>query len=197
MPAAELAAILAKDAQSLKQKDAASVIADVALHLEAMPAQRVAELQAIYDGAPVGLAFLDRNLRYVSANERIATMKNIPLQDHFGHSLAEVLPDALPQIEPALRRALGGEMVSAIEIRLPNPKQSDGYSTLLSSYQPVRDAVDEIVGISVVAMDITELKRIEQALAESEDHFREALASIRQCCRSQIRTAGSGWVRDG
>jgi len=192
MPAAGLAAILAKDVQSLKQKDGSSAMADVARHLEAMPAQRMAQLQAIYDGAPVGLAFVDRNLRYVSANERIATMKNIPLQDHIGRSIAEVLPDAFPQIEPALRRALAGESISSIEFRIPNSNQADGYSTLLSSYQPIRDAADEIVGVSVAAMDITERKRIEQALTDIEDHFRQALESIRRCCEPQIRTAGSG-----
>src|SRR5271168_3650053 len=57
MPATELAAFLAKDAQTPKQDSGVSVVADVALNLEAMPAQRLAQLQAIYDGAPVGLAF--------------------------------------------------------------------------------------------------------------------------------------------
>jgi PAS domain S-box-containing protein len=114
-------------------------------------------------------------LRYVRVNERIASMKNIPVQDHIGRSVAEVVPDAFPQVEPALRRALAGESISAIEFRIPNSSQADGYSTLFNSYQPIRDAADEIVGISVAAMDITERKRIERALAESEDHFRQTL----------------------
>jgi PAS domain S-box-containing protein len=175
MPATELAAILAKDSQAIKQRDAVSVVADVALNLEAMPAQRLAHLQAIYDGAPVGLAFLDRNLRYVSTNERIATMKGIPVQDHIGRTVAEVLPEVFPQVEPALRRALAGESISGIEFRVANSSQADGCSTLLSSYHPIRGSADEIVGISVAVMDITERKRIEQALAQSEDHFRQTL----------------------
>jgi PAS domain-containing protein len=76
--------------------------------------------------APVGLAFLDRNLRYVRVNERIAAMKNIPVQDHIGRSVAEVLPDAFPQVEHALRRVLAGESISAIEFRIPNSSQADG-----------------------------------------------------------------------
>ena len=175
MPATELVAFLAKEEQMPGSKDEASVVADVALNLEAMPAQKLAQLQAIYDGAPVGLAFLDKNLRYVSVNERIATMKNIPIQDHIGRSVAEVVPDAFTQVEPALRRALAGESISAIEFRIPNSSQVDGYSTLLSSYQPIRDAADEIVGISVAVMDITERKRIEQALADTDEHFRQSL----------------------
>jgi len=36
--------------------------------LEALPTLRLAQLQAIYDGAPVGLCMLDHDLRYVSIN---------------------------------------------------------------------------------------------------------------------------------
>jgi PAS domain S-box-containing protein len=102
-------------------------------------------------------------------------MKNIPLQDHIGRSVAEVVPDAFAQVEPALRRALAGESISGIEFRIRNSSQADGYCTLLSTYQPIRDAADEVVGISVAMMDITEHKRIEQALAEIEDQFRQTL----------------------
>jgi len=41
--------------------------------------------------------------------------------------------------------------------------------------QLIRDAIGEIVEISVTVMDIAERKRLEQALAESDDHFRHAL----------------------
>jgi PAS domain S-box-containing protein len=175
MPAADLAGFLARQEETPLPRGEVSVIGDVALNLEAMPAERLAQLQAIYDGAPVGLAFLDRNLRYVSANQRIAEMKNIPVEDHLGRTVAEVVPEVFPQLEPTLRRALAGESIAAIELRIPNASQLDGYSTLLSSYQPIRDAADEIVGISVATMDITERKRIEQALAQSEDQFLQTL----------------------
>jgi PAS domain S-box-containing protein len=38
------------------------------------------------------------------------------------------------------------------------------------SYQPVRDEAGEVWGVSVAVMDITEYKRIEDALHETEDH---------------------------
>jgi PAS domain S-box-containing protein len=176
VPAAELESLIAKEERPLQPKDKISVIEDVALHLEAMPAQRLAQLQAIYDGAPVGLSFLDRHLRYVSTNERGAAMRDVPVKQLIGRSVAEVLPDVFAQLEPALGRALAGESVSEIEVRVANSRQADGYITVLASYQPIRDAAGEIVGISVAAIDITERKRIEQALAESDDYFRQTLA---------------------
>jgi PAS domain-containing protein len=71
--------------------------------LEAMPAQRLPQLQAIYDGAPVGLCFLDRNLRYVSLNRRLADMNGAPVADHLGRTVQEMIPKMLPgpQTSPA------------------------------------------------------------------------------------------------
>jgi PAS domain S-box-containing protein len=103
-------------------------------------------------------------------------MRDVPVKQLIGRSVAEVLPDVFAQLEPALGRALAGESVSEIEVRVANSRQADGYITVLASYQPIRDAAGEIVGISVAAIDITERKRIEQALAESDDYFRQTLA---------------------
>jgi PAS domain S-box-containing protein len=47
--------------------------------------------------------------------------------------------------------------------------------TILVSYQPARDEVDEVVGVSISVVDITRRKQAEQALVESEDHYRNAV----------------------
>ncbi len=77
--------------------------------LEALPAQRLAQLQAIYDGAPVGLCFLDCDLRYVSINRRLAEMNGTPEDEHIGRTPKEVIPMLYPRIEPYIQRALRGE----------------------------------------------------------------------------------------
>ena len=47
-----------------------------------LPSQRLAQLQAVYDGAPVGLAFVDRNLKYININRRLAEMHGLSIEDH-------------------------------------------------------------------------------------------------------------------
>ncbi|MFY9853949.1 MAG: EAL domain-containing protein [Terracidiphilus sp.] len=146
--------------------------ADPITSLEALPGQRFAQLQAIYDSVPVGLALLDRNLRYVSLNRRLALMNGVPLAAHLGRPIAEIVPDLYPRFENLLHRALRGESTLNFEVQRPNFEAGDGYRTLMISYQPVRDEAGEVMGVSIVVNDISDRKRVEQALRESEEHYR-------------------------
>jgi PAS domain S-box-containing protein len=192
--------------------------ASLPLRLEALPAQRLAQLNAIYDGIPVGLCFLDHNLRYVSVNKRLAEIHHLPVAAHLGRYVSEILPTIFPQYEPYLLRALEGEPSTGLEIcypdAAPNPAQEP--CTHLVSFQPARDEVNEVIGISVSVVDISHLKRAEKALAESEDHYRNAvelnpnipwtaepdgliLAASRRFTAltglTQEETLGTGWTR--
>jgi PAS domain S-box-containing protein len=139
--------------------------------LEWQPSQRLAHLQAVYDGAPVGLAFLDREMRHVYLNRRLANMNGRPLHEHLGRTVAEMIPDFFPQVEPYIRRALEGESISGIEIIKP-ASGSIPASTILLTYEPARDESGEVVGVSVAIMDITPIKRAQEAQRASEEHFR-------------------------
>ncbi|HEY6491074.1 MAG: EAL domain-containing protein [Terracidiphilus sp.] len=141
---------------------------------ESWPAQRLAQIQAIYDGAPVGLCFLDRRMRYVSLNRQLAEMNGAPISAHLGKSVAEVIPHVFPLIEPYIRRALQGEPVTGVEVQKPGPHAHEA-ETVLLSYQPARDEAGEVLGVSVAVMDITGPKRTEEALRESLTHIRHLL----------------------
>lgn len=143
--------------------------------LQALPAYRLAQLQAIYDGAPVGLCFLDRNLRYVSLNQRLAELNGLPAAEHLGRTVAEVLPALYPKVEPLIRRALAGEPVDGVEIKKPGAGPRGQDQTLLPFYRAVHGSAGDIVGVSVAIMDISQYKRTEEALRESEDHFRHMI----------------------
>jgi PAS domain S-box-containing protein len=140
--------------------------------LEALPTQRLAQLQAIYDGAPVGLCFLDCNLRYVSINRRLADLDGNSVAAYLGKTVEEMIPKAFPFFEPYLRRALKGEAILEVEITVPSPKAGEADRTTLLSYQPAFDEAGEVIGVSLSAVDITGRKRTEEALRESEDHLR-------------------------
>jgi PAS domain S-box-containing protein len=140
--------------------------------LEAMPTQRLAQLQAIYDGAPVGLNFLDRNFCYVSINRRLAEINGIPVADHLGRSVKELFPQWFFNYEPYLRRALQGETITGVEVSRPSCIHGQPDMITLVSYEPAWDEGGEVIGVSVAVMDITEQKLSQEALRESEDCHR-------------------------
>jgi PAS domain S-box-containing protein len=180
VPAGELGAVVSdshhKIAKNFSKEFAGRVSVSSMDHL---PALRLAQLQAVYDGAPVGLAFLDRNLRYVTVNRTLANMNGRPMAEHLGRTVPEIIPELYPTVEPFIRRALNGESIPGVEITKP-ATGSNPDRTILLSYEPARDEAGEVVGVSVALVDLTPIKRAEQARRESEEHFRHMIELLPQ-----------------
>jgi PAS domain S-box-containing protein len=128
---------------------------DALSSLEALPMERMAHLKAIYDGSPIGMCFLDRELRHVSINQRFAEMNGVSVSAHIGRTVKEMLPELFPRVETYLRRALNGEPVSRVEAgKIGNGSEKrDG--TMLFTYQPAFDEAGEVIGVSITAMDVS------------------------------------------
>lgn len=140
--------------------------------LEALPVQRLSQLHAIYDGAPVGLCFLDRKFRYVSLNRRLADMNGASVEAHLGKTVQEMIPELYPSFEKYLLRAMQGESIAELEVARPAKHRGDTDKTMLLSYQPAWDELGEVIGVSVAVVDITRRKQAEDTLRESEEHLR-------------------------
>jgi PAS domain S-box-containing protein len=143
--------------------------------LEALPTQRLAQLKAIYDGAPVGLCFLDRNLRYVSINQKLAEMNGTSIAAHLGRTVKEVIPESFPILEPYLVRALRGEASSDVEVSRPANGFDGKDWTAMLSYQPALDEADEVIGISIAVVDTTNQNRTREELNESDARQRQLI----------------------
>lgn len=143
--------------------------------LESHSTDRLSQLRAIYDGAPVGLCFLNCDLRCVNLNQHLADMNDLPLEAHLGRRAADLIPEAYPTIAPYLHRALAGEALHGIEASFKPRKAGNTPRTLLFSFQPVRDEAGELIGISVSVVDITAFKQNEEALRENAEHYKNTV----------------------
>src|SRR5215831_1766579 len=56
-------------------------------------------LQLIYDTAPIGLAFLTPNGRYVRINRHLTEICGISVADHIGRTVRETVPQVADQVE--------------------------------------------------------------------------------------------------
>ncbi len=175
-PADQLPAIVAQGvAGTAAHGQVPSHVASLALALDGHPADRLAQLRAIYNATPVGLAFLDRELRYVSINERLAALNGHPVELHLGRTVAEIHPQAFPLWEPNLRRALSGEAVLDVELTRPSPAGDGSILSTLASYQPAFDETGEVVGVSISVADITAIRQRDAALRASEAEYHRTM----------------------
>ncbi|HEX7966797.1 MAG TPA: PAS domain-containing protein [Stellaceae bacterium] len=151
------------------------------------------ELRAIYDGAPVGLCVLDRDLRYVRVNERLARFHGIPAAAHIGRTVREILPDLADAVEPVYRRILAtGEPTVATEFEAELKGQPALRRVWTVSRIPLRDGSGQIIGVNVTIEDITERKATELALKESEAGYRTLIGALPQL----VWTCGADGARD-
>src|SRR5262245_14164270 len=78
--------------------------------------ERLPELQLIYDTAPVGLAFLTLDCRYVQINQRLTEICGISVAEHIGRSVRDTVPAVAEQVEQ-IAIVQTGEPITGIEVR--------------------------------------------------------------------------------
>lgn len=138
----------------------------------------LALLDTLFATAPVGLAFWDTDLRYVRINEALARINGLPVEEHIGRSLAEVLPEAGEDAVAPLRQVLEtGEPVTDMEVQLATLRDPGQPHLFNASYYPVRSADGDIIGLGGVVTDITERQRAQLDLAQALEREREARAA--------------------
>jgi signal transduction histidine kinase/putative methionine-R-sulfoxide reductase with GAF domain len=120
-------------------------------------------LDALYDSAPIGLGFWDRELRYVRVNEALAKVNERSPEDHIGRLFSEVVPQLAHVLEPIARRVLETrEPIVALEVAAGTPNNPEAPRHWLASYYPVLAPDGDVIGIGAVVEEITERRRAEQ-----------------------------------
>ncbi len=127
--------------------------------------ESLALLDTVFNNAPVGFAFWNRSLRYVRINQTLAAMNRLPIEAHIGRTIAEILPDAPPEMSLSLQCVLdtGAPIIdhsSTTMSHLPISQQQHW----LTSYYPVPGADGQIIGVGCVVADISASKRVEEQL---------------------------------
>ena len=135
------------------------------------------ELDRLYQTSPAGLAFIDRDLRFVRINQTLANINGFPVDAYIGRTLREMLsPPLADRLEPVLRRVVNeGEPAMNVDMEGEAPADPGNLRYWLANYYPLKRRDGTVLGVNVVVQDITERKRTENALQQSHAFIRQII----------------------
>ena len=148
--------------------------------LPGLPFARQPGLRQISDIAPIELAFLSPDCRYLYINQRLSEICGISVEEHLGRTVRECVPALANSVEAIVASAVvTGEPAIGIEIVEQRSNHAKD-RTWITYWHALRGPDGDIVGINVVAKEVNERKRMEAALQRSEQQFYTLADSIPQ-----------------
>jgi two-component system, sensor histidine kinase PdtaS len=133
----------------------------------------------LIDSVPIGVAVIDREMRLQYINERQAKLNNIPVSEHIGRKVSDVLP--------RLFSVAGSKIQFVLDTGTPLLKQEiisgqasgAGYTLhRLASYFPWRAGNGEIKGVLAVVQDATVDSFTRQLQEDSQQRLLDVLDNL-------------------
>ncbi len=135
------------------------------------------QLRVITDSIPALISYFDTTLHCRFSNVQYLEWIGKNSEDVVDHHISDFLePRAVKNLMPEFESALSGnafslEREACVE---RTDKEVDRPSFLRVSYVPDRDAAGEVAGFFVLDIDISDSKRAEEALRQSEEQLMQA-----------------------
>ncbi|HEX3087629.1 MAG TPA: PAS domain S-box protein, partial [Ilumatobacteraceae bacterium] len=144
--------------------DDAKVVEGDLRHTERQTTETLQLLELLQSKAPVGFGFLDREFRVLHMNETLAAANGMTVAEQLGRTVEELAPDVWPQLEASYRQVLEAGL-PALDVEIDGPMTADPADRrrYTASHYPI-EIDDEIIGIGIVAVDITIRQRADEVL---------------------------------
>jgi PAS domain S-box-containing protein len=127
--------------------------------------KREAQLDAFFSNASVGLAIIDKDLRFERINEPFSALNGLTPGVNTGASVRDVVQHLAEKIEPLIRQVINtGTPVLNYEIMGHVPATPGVTGWWLKSFFPIAREGETVTQIGAVVQDITPLKRAENTV---------------------------------
>ncbi len=159
--------------------------------------QRDAQLNAFFSNAPVGLAIIDKDLRFQRINGPFSKLNGLSPEENHGLHVREVTSDLGQELEPLIKQVADtGVPVLNHEIKGHAPANPGTMGWWLKSFFPITKDDGAVTQIGAIVQDVTAQKRAENTvrwlsgrLLQSRDDERRRLARDLHDSLGQILTA--------
>ena len=116
-----------------------------------------AGLERWFGDAACGLAVFDAAHRFVRVNPAMARIDGVPVDDHAGRELHDVLPGLAERIEPLLRRVLdGGETIAGMELVGRTRAEPDRDRRFATAWSPLRAEDGAVQGVGATLLPLSD-----------------------------------------
>ncbi|MCW6035285.1 PAS domain-containing protein [Spirulina subsalsa FACHB-351] len=145
-------------------------------HIEIALRESENRLQLITDSIPGCISYTDANQRYQFVNRTYELWFDCRKEDILGRQVVDVIgQDAYGQAKGYIEQALRGELVR-YEAQLPYKKGPTRY--VAGVLVPDVGSDQQVQGYYALIIDISDRKRLEQALQDSQTHLHNILNSV-------------------
>lgn len=146
---------------------------------EEMARRQLAEIEAIYATAPIGLCVLDTEFRFVRLNEFLAHINGLSVAEHLGRKIQEILPELAKLQEPMFEQVLqSGQPVLNFEVHGETLAESKTERDWLVNYYPLRGIDGQVLGINITVQEITDRKLVEKELQQRAEELSQVNTAL-------------------
>ncbi|MFF3462702.1 SpoIIE family protein phosphatase [Streptomyces sp. NPDC002619] len=127
--------------------------------------------QSILEGfltrSPVGMAVMDRELRYVWLNDTLENFGGVPREQRLGRRISELLPGLQGETLEVLMRKVMATGIPVVDHEYAGWSWSDPHRehAYAGSFFPLLDGADAVTGVCYMVTDVTERWHARQLLA--------------------------------
>jgi two-component system CheB/CheR fusion protein len=151
------------------------------------------EIETLYKTAPVGMALVDRNQRYLKINQHFADLSGRPMEEHLGRTLYETAPALAERMARPIAEVFEHDReIRNIEATVAGEAAPQDY---LIDFYPYRED-GRTIAVGIVLKDVTELRRLERELRRLMDELQHRVKNTLATVASIVnQTVGSNRER--